>query len=97
MRRLLTLIEEPVPSGSEWHKDLVELIIHPVPDLRPAIIDDRKLARALSQLRGFRHVATHVYNEFDRDPAALAVKAAETFLAGIEPAIARFRAVIDPG
>ncbi len=96
MKRLLALLGEPLPSGSDWHTALVQRIATADVGSRPAILDDAALVRAVSGLRGFRHVAAHAYDEFDEDRAALAARDAETFLAEIDPTLARFRAIIDP-
>ena len=93
MKRLLALLGEPLPSGSDWHTALVQRIATADVGSRPAILDDAVLVRAVS---GLRHVAAHAYDEFDEDRAALAARDAETFLAEIDPTLARFRAIIDP-
>lgn len=95
MKRVLALIDEELPKGGDSHAALLGRLHQDLPGSRPAIIDD-VLFGAADILRRFRHVAIHAYDHFDRARAALAVQAAETFLAGIEPAIARFRTVIDP-
>ena len=96
MKRLLAMLDEPLPKGAEWHKALVDRLSEPAPGSRPALLDEATLGRAVKGLLRFRHVAAHTYDDFDEDRAALAVRDAETFLAGIGPALARFRAVIDP-
>ena len=96
MKRLLALLDEPLPKGADWHKALVSRLSEPSPGSRPALLDEATLRRAVNGLLRFRHVAAHVYDDFDEDRAALAVRYAETFLAGIGSALARFRAVIDP-
>lgn len=96
MKRLLNLLDEPLPAGSEWHEDLLLQLATAEPGSRPALIDEPALRRAAQGLLGFRHVAAHVYDDFDEDRAALAVRDAEIFLDGIGPALARFRAAIDP-
>lgn len=96
IKRLLALLDEPLPTGSDLHKALLRRLEEPAPGSRPALIEEPALKRALRGLLAFRHVAAHVYDEFDRDRAALAVKDARVFLAGIDPALARFRAIVDP-
>ena len=96
MKRLLALIDEPLPTGSEWHKALLRRLEEPAPGSRPALIEDPALKRALRGLLAFRHVAAHVYDDFDQDRAALAVQNARVFLAGIDPALAGFRRIVDP-
>ena len=90
------LLEEPLPAGHDWHKALIERLAAPVAGQRPAVLDDERLVIAINALRGFRHVAAHAYDRFDEDRAAVAVLKVEVFSAGICPAIARFRAAIDP-
>ena len=96
MKRLLALLDEPLPTGSEWHKALLRRLEEPAPGSRPALVEEPALKRALRGLLAFRHVAAHVYDEFDVDRAALAVQHARVFLVGIGPALARFRATVDP-
>ncbi len=96
LKRLLALLDEPLPAGSEWHKALLRRLEEPAPGSRPALIEDPALKRALRGLLAFRHVAAHVYDEFEPDRATLAVQDARVFLAGIDPAMVRFRAIVDP-
>ncbi len=96
MKALTGLLDESLPTGPDWHKTLIDRLANPIAGQRPAVIDDEPLLVAIDALRGFRHVAAHAYDRFDEDRAAVAVLKADVFLAGIGPAIARFRAVIDP-
>ena len=95
LKRILLLIGEELPLGSQSHADLLRRFRSAMAGSRPALLDER-LFRAATELRKFRHVAMHVYDYLDHERAALVVRDAETFLAGIEPALARFRAAIDP-
>ena len=96
MKRLLALLDEPLPAGSDWHKALLRRLEEPVTGFRPALVEEPALKSALRGLLAFRHVAAHVYDDFDQGRAALAVQDARVFLAGIDPALARFRANVDP-
>ena len=96
MKRLTGLLDEALPTGHDWHKTLVDRLAEPIAGQRPAVLDDERLLIAIDALRDFRHIAAHAYDRFDEDRAAVAVLKAETFLAGIGPALARFRAAIDP-
>ena len=96
MRRLTGLLGEHLPTGPDWHKTLIDRLAEPIEAQRLAVLDDEKLLIAIDALRGFRHVAAQAYDRFDDDRAALAVSKAEVFLAGIGPALACFRAAIDP-
>ena len=96
MRRVTGLLDETLPIGSDWHKSLIDRLAEPIEGRRPAILDSDRLLIAVDTLRGFRHVAIHAYDRFDDDRAALAAAKAEVFVAEIGPALARFRAAIDP-
>lgn len=96
MKGLTGLLDEPLPAGADWHKTLIDRLGEPVQGQRPAVFDDEPLLIAIDALRGFRHVAAHAYDRFDEDRAAVAMLKAETFLADIGPALARFRDAIDP-
>lgn len=96
VKRLLALLDEPLPKGASWHGDLVRRLGTPMPGARPALLEGPALKRAVTNLLGFRHVAMHVDDEFDVERGALAIRDAEVFLSEILPAFARFRAEIDP-
>lgn len=96
MKDLTGLLEEPLPAGHDWHRALIERLAAPLAGQRPAVLDDERLVIAIDALRGFRHVAAHAYDRFDDDRAAVAASKAATFMAEIGPALARFRAAIDP-
>lgn len=95
LKRIFSLLDEALPVGRDSHAALLKRASRPLEASRPAILDPA-LFGAASELRGFRHVAMHTYDYFDADRAAAAVKAAQTFLTHLDPAIARFRAAIDP-
>jgi uncharacterized protein YutE (UPF0331/DUF86 family) len=62
---------------------------------RPALFG-RRLADAMQELRGFRHVAIHIYERIypERFPAAVA--AASRVVAELPEAVRKFRDAIDP-
>jgi uncharacterized protein YutE (UPF0331/DUF86 family) len=95
LKRLLALLDEEEPRGSHSHADLLRRFRTAIPNSRPALFDER-LFRAVDELRKFRHVAVHVYDDLDLDRAALLIRDADLFLTEIGPALARFRAAIDP-
>lgn len=96
MKRLMALLGEPLPTGADWHSTLLRRLAEPVRDMRPAVIDDTDLFVALNGLRGFRHIAAHAYDLFDEERAAVTVAQARLFETCMGPALARFRAAIDP-
>ncbi|WP_193787101.1 ribonuclease toxin HepT-like protein [Limnochorda pilosa] len=53
-------LDRSVPSGEQWHRELVDQMTLDVPGLRPAVIS-RTTAAVLDPLRGFRHVFRNVY------------------------------------
>lgn len=95
LRRLLAFLDEALPQGSDWHAVLLRRVAEPLEGLRPAVLSET-LAEAADELLRFRHVAIHSYDRFKERKAAIAVEAAEIFLARIDAEIAAFRAVIDP-
>jgi hypothetical protein len=95
--RLLEMIGEDMPVGRDWHKQLLTRLSHPLTrgPTRPAIIS-RSLANELEELRKFRHIAMHVYDDFQSDRAVRAVDAAEQTLRLLNDEIDLFRKIIDP-
>lgn len=71
--RILALAEDPKPSGSSWHEDLLVMVTRPSAR-RPAFAGT--LFPELDELRRFRHVAVHSYLGFRLDRAAPAIEAA---------------------
>lgn len=54
-----------------WHRDLLNRMMARVPDVRPAVLTHEQ-ARAIDELRSFRHVLRHMYLD-DIDPGRLAL------------------------
>ena len=54
------LIDGHVPSGQQWHQDLLTQMASEVEGVRPAVLSEQAKA-PLDRLRGFRHVARNVY------------------------------------
>lgn len=53
-------IDQNVPEGSQWHRDLLLQMSAELKDIRPPVIG-RETRRCLDQYRGFRHVVRNVY------------------------------------
>jgi hypothetical protein len=67
LKRALKLVGAPLPSGDNWHYDLLQSAAKEEPNSHPAIISELTKAR-LNELRGFRHVAqTHYGMELDAE------------------------------
>jgi hypothetical protein len=59
-------IDQYQPSGSNWHKQLLNQMLMEVPDIRPAVISST-IYDTLDELRRFRHVVRKIY-AYEVDP-----------------------------
>jgi hypothetical protein len=59
-------IDNKLPTGADWHSELLKQLTVPVPDLRPAVIS-LETKGMLDNYRGFRHVVRNMY-AFNMDP-----------------------------
>ncbi len=62
---------------------------------RPALLG-RRLADAMQELRGFRHVAIHIYERIHPERFPAAVAAASRVMSELPGVVHRFRDAIDP-
>ena len=53
-------LESSLPSGSEWHKDLLTQMAGEIEGVRPAVIS-RETRVCLDEYRGLRHIVRNVY------------------------------------
>ncbi len=53
-------VDQSVPTGSDWHGELLRQMTVEVPDLRPMVISTDE-AGAVDEFLRFRHVVRHVY------------------------------------
>ena len=53
-------VEAGVPSGPDWHRDLLIQISAEIPGIRPPVIS-RDTRLVLDEFRGFRHVVRNIY------------------------------------
>lgn len=64
LERLFELIarhvDQALPGGEMWHRDLLERMAQHVKGIRPAVIGQES-ARFLDELRRFRHLVRNVY------------------------------------
>lgn len=84
LTRVLRVIDGDVPSGNDWHLELLRASSVEVAGLRPALVPVEAVP-LLRELLGFRHYARHGYDSVP-DPARI-----ET-LAGV---VARAHALLD--
>jgi len=80
-------VDSSVPSGSEWHRDLLIQMSAEIPGTRPRIIS-RELRGYLDDYRGFRHVVRNVYS-FNLVPSRL-----QELASSLRPCYARLVAEI---
>ncbi len=59
-------LDQTVPSGADWHRELLKQMTVEIPGLRPAVLN-ADLARQIDELLRFRHGVRHVY-AFDLEP-----------------------------
>ena len=95
LTRILAMLDERPPVGPDSHAALLRRVAQAIPGERPAIFST-ELRRHADELRRFRHIALHTYDDFDPERAAKPVDAARAVLTGIDAAIATFRATVDP-
>jgi hypothetical protein len=62
-------LDETVPAGSEWHRDLLLQMSAAIDGLRPAVIS-QETRFCLDEYRGFRHVVRNIYT-FNLRPSRL--------------------------
>jgi HepT-like protein len=53
-------IDQSIPDGETWHRDLLNQMAHDVTDIRPAVIGQDN-ATSLDEFRRFRHLVRNVY------------------------------------
>jgi hypothetical protein len=96
LRRLLTVLGEPLPTGGETHADLIRRLALPVSGERPAALS-AELAQALDVTRRFRHIAIHTYDAFRDEGALQAIHASKTVVRLLRPELEAFRARLNTG
>jgi hypothetical protein len=98
LTRTLDILGETSPTGTSWHKDLVDRVSRPMTgkDARPAFFD-AAMRRDLIECMRMRHRVRHSeYDEFIPAKAEPAVDAARRIISRLKQAIAQFKAQVDP-
>jgi hypothetical protein len=67
---IATAIDRNLPSGSEWHRDLLQQMQIVLSPVRPHVLSD-KTVQALDEFLRFRHVVRHLYT-FEFEPERIA-------------------------
>jgi len=68
-QQIAATVDNDVPSGKEWHRNLLQQMNVEIPDLRPAVLSNETV-QALDEFLRFRHVVRNVY-AFSFDPGQL--------------------------
>ena len=58
--KIASLVDESIPTGANWHQELLRQMNIEVPGVRPAVIS-AELRKGLEEYRGFRHIVRNVY------------------------------------
>ena len=67
--QIATMIDGNLPTGREWHRDLLQQMQADLPDLRPPVLSI-EARQAVDEFLRFRHVVRHIY-AFQFDPNSL--------------------------
>lgn len=81
-QQIAATVDNDVPSGQEWHRDLLQQMSVEIPDLRPAVLS-AETVHDLDEFLRFRHVVRNVY-AFSFDPRQL-----ERLVGQVRPAFTR--------
>lgn len=95
MERIMDLVGEDVPTGKNWHADIVKRMSQPLEGKRPALLS-QELAVEVNETRAFRHVAAHTYDDFNWAKAKRPVAAAQVIAKTLLDTYVGFRQQLDP-
>lgn len=68
-QQIASTIDRSVPSGHEWHRELLRQMTVTVPQIRPQVLSTESVKMIDEYLR-FRHVVRNIYT-FEFDPARI--------------------------
>lgn len=94
LERILDILREERPTGSQYHADLIRRLGREIPG-RPRLFDD-EMVHAVDLARRFRHGARTINDGLDLQLALPAVRATDVLIPRLIPAVEAFRHVIDP-
>lgn len=83
-RHIGLTVDRSVPTGRDWHRELLQQMGVPLADIRPPVLSGEAVKSADEYLR-FRHVVQNIY-AFEFDPGRV-----ETLVLGLRPAFERLR------
>lgn len=100
-RHIAKEVDRRLPTGANWHRDLLDQMTEPISKARPPVIQS-ETAALLENYRSFRHVARHIYG-FKLDWVQMkplldnALTTIEAFVADVEQFIAFLRLMASDG
>ncbi|MFQ6014650.1 MAG: hypothetical protein ACE5NP_04320 [Anaerolineae bacterium] len=75
-RHIATTVDGSLPTGRNWHRDLLQQMTIDLPNLRPPVLSAETI-KALDEYLRFRHVVRNIYAfQFDPDRLEQLVKQA---------------------
>ena len=94
-RQIAAIVDHSVPSGGEWHRDLLQQMCIEIPGLRLAVLSPETCA-TLEEFMRFRHVVRNVYAyQLDGERIQKLVRDAGTVLGQITTELDQFAAFIE--
>jgi hypothetical protein len=96
LKRILAMIEEPLPRGDDWHAALLSRAEKSIEGSRPAIFSSSFIATA-DQVRRFRHVATRSYDNFNVAEVSSSIDAATLMAENLMDEFDTFRDAMEAG
>jgi hypothetical protein len=94
-RQIAATVDGSVPSGQEWHRELLRQMTMTLPDIRPQVLSAES-ATAIDEYLSFRHVVRNVYAfEFDLERIARLVQNARPSFARVRVDLLAFASFLD--
>jgi hypothetical protein len=73
-RQIATAVDKSVPSGSDWHRELLRQMTVSLPQIRPQVLTV-ETANTIDEYLRFRHVVRNIYTfKFDAERIELLVQ-----------------------
>ena len=68
-RQVAATVDQSVPSGHDWHRELLRQMTVSLPQIRPQVLSV-EAAKAIDEYLRFRHIVRNIYT-FEFDPARI--------------------------
>jgi hypothetical protein len=94
-RQIAATVDGSVPSGQEWHRELLRQMTVTLPDIRPEVLSAES-AKTIEEYLSFRHVVRNVYAfEFDLERIARLVENARPSFEHVRAELLAFAGFLD--